>query len=56
MELVDDASEPYRQWLVDDGTTSAEGSAERYRSEVVDVGVRVVAMIDGVSKKEFRQR
>ena len=33
--------------LADDGATSVEGLAERYRSEIVDVDVTVVGMTYG---------
>ena len=41
------------QDLANDGMTSAEGPAERYQTEIVDVDVSVVRMIDGDSTKEF---
>ena len=43
------------QDLADDSMTSAEGPVERIRSEVVNVDVSVVGMIDGVPTMTIRQ-
>ena len=40
--------------LADDDKTSANGPVERSRSEIVNVGVNVVRMIDGVSLKTIQ--